>query len=521
VVFEAKKRGPKNRSFKRMSARGAAISILTLCLSGQMVVSAAANPADNEKSKAAKSLESILKQAAEDGFIVGKSTPQNTPETQFPAAKSVANSPPPSSSALILCDRAKPIDINRVANVTSLEDITEIKSKLRQSDISDDEITKFALAHIALGLGTEARSLSERIEAPLLLSLSRLVADEAEKRDITFIQSFSSCGESFAVWDFAAHIAKKNPQAQKRALTPELLEALAEFPVELRKQLEIKFATYAAETADFKTAEQLFREHYPEVKFGDLPHRKDDEVLYLHALILQHKNDDDFAEILNHLAVSDGLYKTKAVQALAQENVKTGRALPASFENELNAIDYKYGDAVEGKAATLELVRFRADKLQFTDAINTAKLKFSETDIEMQDSVTLIANKISDQLSAQETTPRLYALDGYFHDPEFFKSYARLKELIINVHAAALDLGLPELASQLSAELEALNLTEKSADVKTQILIAQAELAVKNESFEEAIKSLEGVKSNALAEALRQRASLASGDRELVQRTDS
>ena len=126
MVFEAIKRGPKDRRFKRMSARGAAISILTLCLSGQMMASAAANPADNEKSKAAKSLESILKQAAEDGFIVGKSTPQNTPETQFPAAKSVANSPPPSSSALILCDRAKPININRVANVTSLEDLSLI-----------------------------------------------------------------------------------------------------------------------------------------------------------------------------------------------------------------------------------------------------------------------------------------------------------------------------------------------------------------------------------------------------------
>lgn len=514
----ARQQGAYQRVIRRWSS-----TFMALALSSQLVVSAGADPAPRDQESAAKSLEAILQQAAEDGFIVGKSEkPANTSKPAAVKAPSPDNTTSSKAQTMARpssgnCAVAQAADVTAFTDIAVLADTTEARAKLRQSDWADEDMKSLIMNYIALGLGTEARALSERVDAPLLASLGRLLADEAEAQDRALIQSYKSCGGSFSVWDFAAHIASPDRLDIPRAIEPVIFERLSKFPPSLREQLELQFAIYAAETGDIFNAERIMRELFPETKYGELPARKDDDVLYLHALILQQKGDANFVEILTHLATFDGLYKTKAVQALARDSVVTGRALPDTFESDLAAIDYQYGDAVEGKAASLELVKFRSDRHQFSDAINTAKLKFSDTDPQWQESVELIATEISLQLNGDELSPRLYALDGYFHDPDFFDTYSKLQELVFNIHSTAIDLGFPELAEKLTTQLKSLEAADSSVDIQTHLLIAQAALALKNARFEDAVKSLETVKSYAPAETLRQQASLASGDRALVQ----
>jgi len=120
--------------------------------------------------------------------------------------------------------------------------------------------------------------------------------------------------------------------------------ALSEFPPIVKQQMEIDFAIYAAKSGDTLSAKRLLTKLAPETKHGDLPARKDNNLLFLHALMLQSKNDDRFAEIFTHIAAGTGRFKSQALKSLADDAAKTGRALPAEFEDNLKALDHQYGE---------------------------------------------------------------------------------------------------------------------------------------------------------------------------------
>ena len=515
----------RNKRFAScVSFRQTAAAAFGLFIWAQMTPSASANEPIKKKSDAVRSLESILSKATEDGFLVTRPDRKN-PTSNSPSSDTNQNKNASSKAALserpssvINCEAAKALNIETLSNISVLSDINAAKAKLGNRETADEDISNLMMTYIALDLGTEARAISSYVNSPLLSALAALVADEAEDRDITLIQNSRLCSSSFKVWDFAAHIASADPLKHKTTLENDVIKELSKFPSQIRKKLELKFAIYAAETDSFGIAEQLLREEYPETKYGDLPRRKDDDVLYLFALILQHKEDARFIEILTHLAVNDGLYKSKAIQALANDSAASGRSLPTSFESELKSINDQSGDTKAGKVAALELIKFRINKNEFNSAINTAKLKFSNDEIGKQKSVNIIGDKVSSQLKSEQPSPQLYALNGYFYDPSFFESYAHLSTLLLQVQSSSLNLGLPELALKIPTQLKDLVHAEKIDSFQNQQAYAQAEYDIKHDRYEEAVEVLEGVKSNETAKSLRASASLASGNRDLVQK---
>ena len=484
-----------------------------------------------DTNNAAKSLESVLQKAAEKGLLEKKpleTSPRpaenitspaavNTPQGDVPAVTSVAAN----------CKLAARADIVDAAAVISLDDLNTAKSQIG-TETRREDIDKVILIYLALGLGTEAEALSERNEASLQVAMARVVTNEATAEDRERLKGYEACNDSFKIWSLAAKLglttkSSLSTQSASHKITVSELEILSKFPTHLREILELRLAEYAAETGDFLTAETLLKNYAPEIKYGEIPERKDDQLLYIHALILQNKADARAVTILTHIGASQGEYRTKAIQSLADISAQTGLSLPETFESELAAIDDQYGDSQNGKSASLELIKFRADKNKFHDSIKTAKLKFSDTDPLRLTSVTLIGDRVIDGLSSQAPARQLYALNGYFYDPEFFAPYPRHAQLTLQAHSSARGLGFPELAAKLTPNLEryAKDLTSdelEGVDILSNLKLAKAELALKNDDFKQAVETLEPIKTAKEASALRQKASLASQDRDLVQR---
>lgn len=522
----------KTRSSTVGSFRCGLMTALGLLMSYQGAIAQSSKPnTDN----AVKSLENILQQAAEDGFLETKAS-----KTEPPAFKTKEKRHSPDkltkkesyqNSALAIkvdCKVTSRANILTAAKVASLDDIVTAKSNLGTSGTDGEDIDALILTYLALGLGTEAEALSERNDAPLQAAMARVINDEATAQDAKLINQFKDCDESFKIWSRAADISQKNSlnisdQTKAYKITPAELEILSQFPIHLRELIELNFAEYAAETGDIFTSETILKHYAPEIKYGELAARKDDRFLYLQALILQSKGDSRALEILTHIAASEGLYQTKAIQALSKMSTQSGLAMPASIEDELSAINDQYGDSQNGKIASLELIKFRSERGKFNDSIQTAKLTFTETDPLRLQSVTLIGDKVVEGLLSPQLTRQLYALDGYFYDPEFFRPYPKRAQLTLQAHSSARALGFPELAAKLSPRLEDYTkiLTSDDLDnvnIPTTLKLAQAELALKNADFKQAIETLEPIKTAKAASALRRKASLASQDRALVQR---
>ena len=518
----------KTRSFARGSFGYGMVTALGLILVHQ---GAAAQSAPENTNNAAKSLESILQQATEDGFLQSRSShtpsrPNKTKKSPSPlATESNKTSEAQNAGDCKVASRA---NIMTVADVASLEAIMTAKSEIRSANKSSKAMDDLILTYLALGLGTEAQALSERSDAPLQAAMARVVTNEASAQDAKLINRYKSCNDSFKVWSLAADIAQTTSinfanEIDTHKISSGKFEALSQFPVHLREIFEFNFAEYAAETGDFIAAETILRYYSPETKYGEISERKDDQHLYLQALLLRNKDDARATEILKHIADSEGDYQTKAIQTLAKISEETGLVLPDSFEGELKAINDQFGDSQNGKTANLELIKFRIDRDKFSDSIRTAKLKFTEADPFRLQSITLIGDKILDGLLSTRSARQLYALNGYFSDPEFFTPYPRHAQLTLQVHDSARSLGFPELAAKLTPDLEryAQNLKPgelNGADIPSSLKLAQAELALKNADFKQAVQTLEPIKTAQAASALRKKASLASQDRDLVQR---
>lgn len=505
----------------RHPLRNGALMVFGAVLSAQPAFAQAPSSSNSETLRdAAKSLESVLQDAADQGFLKGKPTARPRDETAKPAAKPDVTAAQNITPKLPVgdCKVAAKINITAFKDVTSFEDVFKAKAKLGNMGTAEADMSTLIMNYLALGLGTEALALSERSDKKVLEALARVVADEASAEDKDIIVSYESCHESFKVWSLASHITLGTQQSDMDRLSQSHFDTLDNFPPLLRERFEINFAIHAAEIGDFLNAERLLTRYASNTKYGEIPESKDDDILYLYALIQQHKEDPRFAEVLTHIATYDGRYKTRAVKVLAEDSETTGRELPPEFENELTAIYDQYGDGQEGRTASLELIKFRLAGNQFSDAIKTAKVKFEKADPQRVETVGLIAEKISSELGSPERTNRLYALNGYFYDIDFFALYPKLGELTLQVHDGTIDLDLPELAERLAQTLEAFSKSEKGLNVENRVLLAKAQLALKGAHYDDVITILEPIKTGKQAATLRKDAALASRNRTLVQK---
>ena len=486
----------------------------------------AVHAADNSKAPppqadAVNSLRSILKDAVEQGLLDTDNS--QTPDTE--PAKRIsprASTPKPQAKAnpAIDCKTAQTAIITDFADVTKFDDVIAAKMNLGSGGISasaPEDMRAVILSYLALGLGTEALELSERTGEDLLAVLSRILEGDVSAAELDAIKPYSACHVSFRVWSLAAVLSGPSLAASAAVITDNDYAALAAFPEKLQNHFGLAFAIHAARTGDLLSAKRFLIKHAPNTKYGGIPERKDEDLLFLYALVLQSKNDDRFAEILAHIAAGTGLFKTQALTALADDAAQSGRALPAEFESDLTAINYQYGDGLEAQTAAFELVKFRLGQNQYQDAINTAKVQFGEQEAMRLDSVSLIGDKLLVEFASKLNDRRLYALNGYFHDPAFFDSYPDAFGLTLKAHDTAAALDLPELAHQLLPRLERFNAESQHADIKKSVKLAEAQLAYKASDYADAVMMLKGIKGEARFDALRKDAALASGDRALAQ----
>lgn len=177
----------KTRSSAVGSFRCGLMTALGLLMSYQGAIAQTSKPnTDN----AAKSLEDILQQAAEDGFLETKASKTAPPavKTQekrhYPGKltkkESYKNSALPIKADCKVTSRA---NILTAAKVASLDDIVTAKSALETSETNGEDIDALILTYLALGLGTEAEALSERNDAPLQAAIARVINDEATAQD--------------------------------------------------------------------------------------------------------------------------------------------------------------------------------------------------------------------------------------------------------------------------------------------------------------------------------------------------
>ena len=501
-----------------------------LCLSAAMAVSvfcsfqpalAAQDPKDPPpKADAVDSLRSILQEAVEQGLLEtneAPSAPQTQPLNAPKPMKATGRRSVPAPRAAKQCEAAKQADITAYIEVTKFEDLTAAKASLTESGDISEQIRTVILSYLALGLGTEALELSERRGETLLALLSRIVEGGISEADLAAIKPYSGCHDSFRIWELTAELSRLSTSVPEIVITPEDYLALEEFPPNLKTSIGILFAIHSARSGDILAAKDFMLKLDPNTKYGALPERKDEDLLFLYALILKHKDDARFTQIFSHIAARTGRYKTLALKALADDAAESGRALPAEFESDLSAINVQYGDSHEAKTAALELVKFRLGQNQYQDAINTAKNQFGETEPMRLESTSLIGNKLLAEFASELNNRRLYALNGYFYDPRFFDTHPDVFELTRKAHDTAAALYLPELAKQLHPALLRFSDLSQQADVNESLQLAKAQLSYKAADYAQVVTLLADIKNNEAANKLRKNAALASGDRDLAQ----
>ena len=527
---------PARRALTRAVLLGSALITACVLPANTAHASDAAQKTKPPQSDAVNSLRSILKDAVEKGLLdtdEGSPQDQSTPSKDSPqdgTGPSSARHIPSTLSvdktakdkaSTINCKAAQSAMITDFANVTKFDDVIAAKVNLGGGGIdasAPEDMRAVILSYLALALGTEALALSERTDEALLALLSRIVEGGVSGDDLSTIKPYSACHNSFRIWHLAAELSRPEGAASQAVITEEDYAALSKFPPKLQDHFAIIFAIHAARTGDMLSAKHYLNKRFPNTKYGDTPERKDEDILFLYALILQSNNDTRFTEIFSHIAAGTGLLKTQALKALADDAAQSGRALPADFESDLTAINVQYGDGVEAKTAALELVKFRLGQNQYQDAINTAKVQFVQQDAMRLESVSLIGDKLLVEFASEFNDRRLYALNGYFHDPVFFDSHPKAFDLTLQAHDTAAALRLPELAQRLLPKLQSFKKEagQKSA-VENSVKLAQAQLAYKASQYADVVSMLKDVKGGARFDTLRKNAALASGDRALAQ----
>jgi len=466
--------------------------------------------AEQQLNDAVKSFEAILQKAADKGLLERKGS--ETEKAPIEANSQAQQSKPipipnPIDTVTTNCAAMSYLDPLDYENVAEFDALFEAKADVKDDrDISG--VTRLSMTYLALGLGAEVTSLNEARnddQAKILSALGRIVEGYPTDRDVKLLKAQQSCSKSAALWGSLA--ASSIPSLANRPsvdTAPELLTSLLEWPIQLQNLTLTRLATHMSEIGDVAVSERLFGRLSPQSKYGDLPDVYDDSLLYLFALIRQGRNDPRFRPIIEKLAAWDGVYQSRALKFLADHSEATGTPLPKEYSTDLAAVSMQYSGRAESRAATLQVIKHRVKSEQYIDAIDTAKREFATTHSEMQAAVNEIGDGISEKLIAPKPRPRLYALNGYFHDRGFFETYEDNATLTGRVYDTAMDLDMPELAHIVAP------------DVPEAKRMVEARKAFKMQDYGSVIALLKAHASDYEAGELLADAAIAQGDRETV-----
>ena len=491
--------------------KGSILSALSL-----FILTAPSYAADTKKetpkaSDAAKRLESVLKKAGEQGLlqVEGQKVPEATPVR---SAKSLRNSMRLAMlEGDIDCEITDVFDLVDYNEVLSFDSVLSLKSSAADVETLDDTMP-IAKTYIALGLGSEVISLNKSFNSPkafLLNALARVLEDSTDEIDRKIINRYSSCNGVSDFWNLVSKASGGDVSENDHTFDISLnqLQILEDLPDHLETIIATRLGVFAAEQGASHIAEQLLLKIEPKAKNAKLPAVKSDERLYFYALIRQLKGDPASRQIFSHLGQRDGLFRTRALQRLVEANVKHGAMLHESFADDLLSVRQQYKGQTEGREATVELIRHQLKNDKYIFSIEVTKSELSQDNAERLEAVTIIGDRIYQKLEATDNTARLFALNGYMHDSDFFAVYPKIEGLKVAAYGSAIDMNLPELALLIAPSP-----VDENDGTEKQKAFAAARLALKQADYNTVVSTASPFKSDKKFEKLLLQAAVASGD---------
>lgn len=439
----------------------------------------------------AKRLESVLKQAGQQGLVQVEGV---TPIERVP------DTPERIRSRAMLaflegqadCTATRIFDLADYRDETSFDKVLKIKSSAVQYKTIDD-LLPLAKTYVALGLGAEPVALAEPFNTPeayLLSAFARTIEEDATDVDRRVIQKYASCNEVSNFWNLVsmASAGEEYTGTGGFNITLNQLQILEDQPEHLENIVTARLGIYAAEQGATHLAEQLFLKIEPKAKNAKLPENKSDERLYFYGLIRHLKGDSKAGQVFNHLGQRDGKYRTRALHRLVKANADEGAELYESFSDDLLSIRQQYNGQSEGREATVEIVRQDLKNDKYVSSVELVKAELAPTTPERLNAVTIIGDRIYERLGSENKSARLFALNGYMHDTAFFEPHPRTNDLRVAAYDSAIALHLPELAVQVTPPAET---KDNEPNIRKQKAFAKAKIALKENDYD-AVSSIAG-----------------------------
>ncbi|MDB2438725.1 hypothetical protein N9W89_08430 [Hellea sp.] len=458
--------------------RKTAAGIITAsALWGGVAVAADESDPAPPKNDAVTSLENVLQKASEQGFvdIKGQVKASKRRNPVSPNENKVAVED--EDFGTMNCSVTSVLDLSIYKSVSSYEDISLLKSNIAEASTLEHTLP-LVKTYMALGLGTEMSSSVQKFKghkARLIESMGRVIAGNPTENDIKRVVQYSDCNAAMKLWSMFAKASQDTLDTTNEPFTLSRNEKifLEELPAYLQKLVTLRLGIYAAEEKSETMAVRMLTSLAPETEYGKVPAVKDDAILYFYGLVSQLKGDPAASQIFKHLAQNDGLYRTRSLQKLAEDNINHGTELYDNFSEDLAAVSQQYNGQRESRQATLQVIKHRLKTDQFIDAIKQSKREFALNDAERIEAVNYAAERLTLRLQDAEKSKQIHALNSYLFDPSFFSNYDHLGELKTRAKDTAIDLNLPELVSIITPVDKKLSKDEKASLAYTNALIAQ------------------------------------------------
>lgn len=411
------------------------------------------------------SLQKILEQAGAQGLITLKGKddganirikeaeangiePSDISDELLKAFEKVNNlTSDPTQGTTLPCLNANLFDFELFKNVAEYEEVTTMRSKVKDWHKFEDTLS-LARTYLALGMGEEAAALAGRYSTPAAMTITamgRSLGDDLTSELAIHLISDQNCTPQSRLWSEAFIVPSGAPDLEKFNI--EELKILKTYPAHLGRSLGLSLATRYAESGDLWSASKIFELYEPRIRQGYFPKIKDDQTLYLFALVMQNDMTSESLRILMHLSQRDGVYRAQAIRQLAQAHINTGEPLYADFTEDIHAVRQQYNGQEESHIVTLETIKFSLQRNQFKAPIDMAKQQFAVTDPERSEAVAFIAEKLIEVFDGYDRDLHVKALDSYVQDQAFFESYDRLVDLKAGAAKTAIALTLPELVA--------------------------------------------------------------------------
>ncbi len=460
---------------------GATTSVVFAVLSSGVAYSAEGTVAKEPAGDAAKTLQSILEKAGEQGFLrlEGQESPQET-ASEAPQAVDVFDA----SDAN--CSLSSIFNLTAYQEVTSFDDVFRARKQLETADKLDD-VLSLAKTYMALGLGAELTALAEPFgddaRSKLLQSAGRLVEGYPTDTDRERFQKYSACNINMSLWGLVSKASGADLVAELPVFTmsPPQRQLLEDLPPGLESVFTARLGIYAAETKAVNIAEQFLSNIEPRAVRGHLPSVRSDERLYFYGLVRKLKGDPAANQVFKYLGQYDGNFRARAMRKLVEETSANGTEIYGGFPEDLLAIRQQYMGKKQGRAATLDIVRHWLKDDKYISAINITKEDLNTEQPERAHAVAAIADHILQRLESDSAKVKVFAINGYLYDRAFYSIYSGEDTLKTAVFDNAIELNLPELALLVVSDPSGDSLRASQAD------FAKAKLALKHGEYDKVL----------------------------------